>query len=117
MKKLMIALTAALGLGAASVPAMAGGSYSVSGYVNAPISYGYGYTTPYYGSTSYYTPSYVAPTYYSSPTYYGYSSFPTVSYGFGSAYTTPTYYGHGKYRSFGHRSHRGHHRGFHGHRW
>lgn len=67
MKKLLIAATAALGFAAASVPASAGGSFSFSGYVSAPV-YGHSYSTPRYG--------YVAPFY-----SFGYSSVPSYSYG------------------------------------
>jgi len=109
MKKLLVALTAALGLASAAVPASAGGSYSISaGFYTAPSYSSYNYYTPRYTPTySYVSPrySYVAPTYYTTT--------PIVSYSFGSSYYKPqrAYRGHGKYR--GHR----HHRRRHGYRW
>ncbi len=71
MKKLLVALTAALGLASASVPASAGGSFSVSAYVSAPV-YSHGYYAPRY--------SYVAPVrsfvFTTAPSYsYGYSPY------------------------------------------
>jgi hypothetical protein len=103
MKKLLLALTAAIGMGAASVPASAGGSISISGSYYAP-SYGYSsYYAPNYGYTNY---GYAVPSYrYVAPRYYSYGS-PSVSFSFGKSYYKP----HRKYRK-----HRKHHR-HHGHR-
>ena len=89
MKKHLIALAATLGMAATSAPAMAGGSYSVSGYISAPVT-SYAYTAPYYGTTYSYTPYYGStygyPNYsYVSPSYYSYS-YAIVGYGFSKSY-------------------------------
>lgn len=103
MKKLLVAITAALGFAAASVPASAGGSFSVSaGYYSAPA-YSYNYVTPRYNY------SYAVPTYtYVAPRYY--APAPVVTFSFGNSYYKPhrKYRGHKHYRrGHGHR-HKGH---------
>ncbi len=106
MKKLLVALTAALGFAAASVPASAGGSFSVSGYISAPA-YSYNTYTPRYAPI--YNYGYVAPTYsYVAPRYY--APAPVVSFSFGKSYYKP----HRKYRK--HRRHHGHKHHRRGHR-
>jgi len=104
MKKLLIAITAALGVASAAVPASAGSSFGVSvGYYSAPTAYSYSYYTPSYT----YTPpvySYVAPTYYAPA--------PVVTYSFGTygGYGNSYYKPHRKYRGRGHHRNRHHYR-------
>jgi len=111
MKKLLVALTAALGFAAASVPASAGGSYSVSAYISAPV-YSQNHYAPRY--------SYVAPSYtYAAPVYVApryYAPAPVVTFSFGKSYYKP----HRKYRKYRkHRRHHGHkhHRRAHRNHW
>jgi len=101
MKKLLVAITAALGLASAAVPASAGGSISVSGsFYSAPV-YSHSYHAPVY---SYVAPvqTYVAPRYYAPA--------PVVTFSFGKSYHKP-------YRAKRHhrRAHRKHYRGHRGH--
>jgi len=102
MKKLMIALAASLGLGAAAtVPAQADSSWSVSaGFYTAPTYYA---PLPVYKAPTY---RYVAPTYYApaplyrapAVTYFPryYNPAPAISFSFGKTFGTRSY-GHKHY--------------------
>jgi|GEM_PF-3357563 len=108
MKKLLVALTAALGFAAASVPASAGSSWSVSGGFYTAPTYSYNYVAP--------VRSYVAPRYtYVAPRYVAPAA-PVVTFSFGSSHYAPHrgYRAHRAYR--GHRHHRRHNRGYR-HHW
>lgn len=106
MKKLLVAITAALGLAAASVPASAGSSWSVTtGYYSAPT---YSYAAPAY--------TYVAPSYsYVAPRYY--APAPVVSFSFGNSYYKPYSHPYGKRHYRGKQRYNRHNRHGYRHHW